>query len=345
MQLASEGQGSQEALQLLRVAIPHDFGGMVMSIGRQLLHLSRLPAMAGSSAGRRSLQELDHEADAIELAFDTLWRTRHQDWTLQTALNEFDKQIVPKFLRMAEVAGQAARDQPDRALRLGFEAVSKEAKRASVYSGSLRDLMVDATLQRHGATQEEVNLNRLMTEVREELAQEFEIEPGFCDWIDPLPTLRIARGHAHSLLTNLVKNAVKYRSEARQLRVRLVFLRGGSYAKHLTEFSELRPVPLGRMHLHVIDAGKGIAQEHRADIFKPFWRVSSRPMPLAELPDELPELGPSIASGTFANLGVGLSVCRLICRRYRSHLTVWSKVDRGTDFRIDFPRDLEREAS
>ena len=100
---------------------------------------------------------------------------------------------------------------------------------------------------------------------------------------DPLPTVRINRGHLQQVFQNLVGNAIKYRHPNR---TPMIHVGATSDARAYTFF--------------VRDNGIGIATDYKEAIFELFRRLDT--------------------SEEYSGTGIGLALCQRILERYKTHL-------------------------
>ncbi len=109
------------------------------------------------------------------------------------------------------------------------------------------------------------------------------------------------RVHLRRLFLNLVHNAVRYTPPHGRIRISVV--------------------PDGRqVHVEVSDTGIGIGEEHHDKIFQKFFRVRR---------DE---------TAREPGSGLGLNIARSIARAHNGEITVRSRLNEGTTFRVTFPR-------
>ena len=99
---------------------------------------------------------------------------------------------------------------------------------------------------------------------------------------------------------NILDNAVKYRSDARSLRIKVRAAAAGD-----------------RIGIEIADNGRGIAAQDLERIFELFRRS-----------------GPQDQPGE----GIGLAYVRTLARRLGGDVSVTSTLDQGTTFRIVLPR-------
>jgi signal transduction histidine kinase len=113
-------------------------------------------------------------------------------------------------------------------------------------------------------------------------------------------------GHSDMLiraLVNVIDNALKYSPPDTAITVRIA------------DAGE------GRMALHVIDQGIGIAEEHLAHLFEPFFQVAGK-------------------SNVEMGVGLGLPFVKTVIERHGGSISVSSQPGHGTDVRMVFPRAL-----
>jgi two-component system phosphate regulon sensor histidine kinase PhoR len=118
--------------------------------------------------------------------------------------------------------------------------------------------------------------------------------------VRPDASVRADARRLEQMLTNLVDNAIKYTSAGGEVRVS--HERGGA-----------------RDHVHVTDAGEGIAAEHLPRIFERFYRVD-----LAR-------------SREMGGTGLGLAIVKHLARAHGGEATARSEPGRGSTFTIELP--------
>ena len=152
--------------------------------------------------------------------------------------------------------------------------------------------------------QTEVSLARVMEEVCQSLAQPIHESSAEIE-IDPkLPPVFGNEGALVRIFSNLVQNAIKYRSEERPVVVRIGVVSAGGDDSTII--------------LSVRDNGAGIGEEDLGRIFEPFVRACD--------------------SEKTAGSGLGLSVCARLLARMDGSIDVDSKLGAGTEFRIRLNR-------
>lgn len=112
----------------------------------------------------------------------------------------------------------------------------------------------------------------------------------------------------HSIVQNLLENAVKYSPRGRDI-----------YVGWSTEEE--------RLALRVRDTGEGIPREHLQRITERFYRVDKG------------------RSRRVGGTGLGLSIVRHTAERYAGSLRVNSEVGKGSEFVVFFPADLARRGN
>ena len=117
---------------------------------------------------------------------------------------------------------------------------------------------------------------------------------------DALPTVCVHRTHLHQIFQNPIGNAIKYRRNGVQLRVKIAAQRQD-----------------GEWQFSVSDNGIGIEPEYQQRIFGLFKRLHTG--------DEY--------SGT----GIGLSLCQRIVEQYRGRIWVESEPGEGSTFFFTLP--------
>ncbi|WP_308388609.1 phosphate regulon sensor histidine kinase PhoR [Acidithiobacillus sp. AMEEHan] len=138
----------------------------------------------------------------------------------------------------------------------------------------------------------------LMTSIVEKsLSVHLELDFGLAVFAEPLDI--------HSVVQNLLENAVKYSPRGRDIYVRW-------------------SMEEGRLALRVRDTGDGIPREHLQRVTERFYRVDKG------------------RSRRVGGTGLGLSIVRHTAERYAGSLQVRSEVGKGSEFAVFFPVDLAR---
>lgn len=146
---------------------------------------------------------------------------------------------------------------------------------------------------------EPIDMNRLLQDVVD--AHQFALtEAGMTIHCAPLPPCYGDATQLHQVFSNLVSNAIKYRSPDRPGEVRISAERGEGCCTY-----------------HVADNGLGIAQEHREQVFSIYHRLR---------PDET------------EGEGLGLSIVESILGRLHGDITLTSEAGRGSTFSVTLPQ-------
>lgn len=112
----------------------------------------------------------------------------------------------------------------------------------------------------------------------------------------------------NQLLSNLLDNAIKYRSSSRPLRIEISGEVEGEMA-----------------HYHIRDNGIGISDDCRDKIWEIFYRAAPR--------------------GTVTGEGIGLTLVRRIVEKHRGEIQLHSILDEGTTFHLSLPAIETRRQS
>ncbi|WP_459489130.1 two-component regulator propeller domain-containing protein [Aquirufa sp. ROCK-SH2] len=108
-------------------------------------------------------------------------------------------------------------------------------------------------------------------------------------------------------VTNLLSNAFKHTPEDGKIGVNITLDKEYSQGKEM----------ISRLHISVIDTGKGIAEAHLPHIFDRFYQI----------PD----------SARVVGTGVGLALCKELIELHKGNIEVKSKLGEGSSFTISFP--------
>ncbi len=167
------------------------------------------------------------------------------------------------------------------------------------------DLLDYARVSNEGTKTERVNLGNVIDDVQTALRKEIE-ESGAQIVCTELPDVVGDRSQLRQLFSNLVGNAINYRSKDKPL-IRISASEEGE-----------------NWRICVSDNGIGVEMEYADKIFLPFKRLHSY--------QERP--------GT----GLGLPICRSVVERHGGRIWIKSEVGKGTRFFITFPKIHDQNA-
>lgn len=164
------------------------------------------------------------------------------------------------------------------------------------------DLLKLSRITRLREQYEEVNLNELLEDIREELQYTIQEKNARVDVL-PLPTVRYEKAKLELVFSNLVANALKYNDKEEPT----IEIGGGEDGP-------------GEYRFYVKDNGKGIEEQYFEKIFEIFQR-------LEHLED----------GGT----GAGLTIVKRIVESYGGRVWLESKVGKGCTFYFTLPRAVK----
>ena len=146
---------------------------------------------------------------------------------------------------------------------------------------------------------EEIDVSGLLAEIQQELA--LRLEEAGAEFVvqEPLPTIRADRDRIRQVFTNLIDNAIKFRSQERPLRIEV----GGLEEDGFYRF-------------HVADNGTGIAPQYHELIFAPFRQLD----PQTE------------------GVGMGLALVKKIVEHHGGRVGVESEEGKGATFYFTLPK-------
>jgi len=179
-----------------------------------------------------------------------------------------------------------------------------ERMRASASGAAqlVTDLLTLSMISRDDYPLEEIDLGVMLVEIRLELEVEI-AEAGAVIVAGALPVLRGHEVLLHSLLVNLISNAVKFRRPGAAPFVRVDSRREDGFVA-----------------LTVSDNGIGFDQSYAEKIFHPFLRLNS--------------------ARVFRGSGIGLTICRRVVQRYGGTLEASSLPGEGTTFTLRLPASM-----
>lgn len=206
---------------------------------------------------------------------------------------------------------QAAADQSDPVVREARLAATEDLPEALGFirsSTRKMDGLINAILRisREGGRTlrpEPIDLDELVRLCAEAVQHQVVEAAGRITFGRGLPKIVSDRASLEHILSNLLDNAVKYRSSDRPLQIEF---RGGTEAGN-------------RVWLEVADNGRGIANQDLERVFELFRRSG-----LQDKPGE----------------GIGLAYVRTLVRNLGGDITVSSSLDQGATFRVSLPSIL-----
>ena len=159
---------------------------------------------------------------------------------------------------------------------------------------------------------EKVNLNDVLDKVKEDLTNRI-METNAVINTDKLPTVTGVAFQLEQLFSNLLSNALKYKSIVAKPKVQIVYEKvlASSLPKHVAKESK-------KYHkISFIDNGIGFEPKHAEKIFKVFQRLHQK----------------TEYSGT----GIGLAICEKIVENHNGHIYAKGEVGVGAEFIIYLP--------
>lgn len=177
-------------------------------------------------------------------------------------------------------------------------------KTSSKHANDLIDHILDlARIKLEPSAIREVDLNEVVSSILSGL--KIQIESFNAQIIAAhLPKVYGTPSHIHSLFSNLIENAIKYRSPSRRLEIRIGF----------KEYGEM-------YQFYVQDNGIGIQSDYREKIFEKFFRLEG-----------------DSSTGT----GIGLAICKKIVELKGGRIWTTSQVDVGSTFFFTLPIILKK---
>jgi PAS domain S-box-containing protein len=242
-------------------------------------------------------------------------------------LEQANAELVKLNMNLEEYAYVASHDlqEPVRKIRMfnsmlldnsdTAEAVEKYSRKiessAERMTNLIKSVLDYSKLIDDSLTKETVDLDEVLQEIRNEL--ELLVKEEKVKIIgENLGTVPGGRIHIFQLLSNLIRNAVKFNEQQPEIRITAAEIEGKSIK---SEF----PSTANRTYkkLTLSDNGIGIAENELKDIFKPFKRLNSK--------------------NEYSGTGIGLAICQRIIELHSGHIGVESEKGKGTIFFIYLP--------
>lgn len=184
----------------------------------------------------------------------------------------------------------------------GLDYLARIARSAAAAERLVSDLLMLSQVSHEEHPLETVDLNAVVEEIRQDLAPEIAAS-GATVTAGRLPVLRAHPVLIHSLLLNLISNAVKFRRANAAPTVRVDARREGL-----------------SLALTVADDGIGFDQGYAEKIFHPFLKLNT--------------------SNEYRGSGIGLTICRRVVSRYGGTIEAVSEPGKGTIFTVRLPASL-----
>lgn len=184
----------------------------------------------------------------------------------------------------------------------GLDYLARISRSAAAAERLVSDLLTLSQVSHEEHPLETVDLNAVLDEIRQELAPEIAAS-GAAITAGRLPILRAHPVLIHSLLLNLISNAVKFRRADTAPAVRVDARREDNMVA-----------------LTVADNGIGFDQGYAEKIFQPFLKLNT--------------------SNEYRGSGIGLTICRRVVSRYGGTLEAVSEPGKGTTFTLRLPASL-----
>lgn len=205
---------------------------------------------------------------------------------------------LTSILGNAEIALKNERTTED--YKSTLQSIVKETERLNEILNGLFEL---AQVTMNNSALEKIRLDELLWSIADEIKEKTDKNTSIAIEYD-LPgdsadmTIQGNPGLLFIALSNILKNAIKF-SGGKEVLCKLYYANGNAI-------------------LSVADKGIGINKEDLEKIFQPFYRAKN-------------------ARG-FAGSGIGLSLAEKIVRLHNGNVEIYSELNKGTEFRIIFPR-------
>lgn len=348
----------QQIKDLLRMALPHDFGQTITFLDRRARVLQNASGQSGVLREFESIIKFSRRPekmivllDDIDSKFNLFWDTNYEEFDHFKIDRVFDTLIAPRLDDVVELAVEFSRllerlmDQwPSRAKRRRVEAVINQCnaacedieyfgRRSKHYVKGMIELLEFTPVQ----NPEHTNLNTFFSQQRRFILDSE--RKSSLVIVNRLPTLSIDYSHCYSLFSNLIKNSLKYRHGeiCRMFVVAEGHSRGEDFGFRppIPDFVPLGRVPDGMFAVHFVDLGIGIDPKKLKSIFKPFKR-GLRPEQEASIRPKKTSSSSS-SRDEFSGMGIGLAVVKRVVDLYNGNVYASSTEDKGTCITVNLP--------
>jgi signal transduction histidine kinase len=188
----------------------------------------------------------------------------------------------------------------------GKDYIDRMQKSAIRMKGLIDDLLHFSRVTTHSTPFQEIDLNKVVSEVLSDLEVQIERTKGQVE-VDSLPVIEGGRYQMHQLFQNLISNGLKYHENGVPPVIKIKY---AGFDKNLEE-------------IYIEDNGKGFDEKHLERIFRPFERLH----------------GHSEYGGT----GMGLAICHKIVMYHKGQITAKSQPNQGSTFIVKLPSRQRKE--
>ncbi|MFN8308869.1 MAG: chemotaxis protein CheB [Chitinophagales bacterium] len=188
--------------------------------------------------------------------------------------------------------------------------LEKIIKSANRMQRLIEDVLTFSKLSNSELPREEVDLNRVVYRIREDLEIAI-FEKGVLFETDILPVIYAVKGQIQQLFQNLISNAIKFSGD-RKLKIII--------AKKMPEAAQIKALgidPTRYIGISVRDNGIGFDDRFKDKIFGIFQRLQGN---------------------QYEGTGIGLAICRKIVENHHGFLLAESKLGEGSEFLILLPK-------
>ncbi|MDV3426191.1 MAG: HAMP domain-containing protein [Bacillota bacterium] len=271
----------------------------IEKINAEKLHL-RIPEDTKQSEINRLSKAFNGMLERIELSFKKENEINDKMKKFVSDASHELKTPITSIHGFAEVLSMgAAKDEKQ--LQTSLEAIMNESDRLTRLINSL--LLLSRFDQNYQLEMKTENLSEITKEIQPQLtviAQKRKLELNIENDI----FIKANKDQIKQIVFNLVQNAVRYSPEE----TGIIKISLSSIAKENIKYAELT----------VEDNGIGIPEENISSIFDRFYRVNSH------------------RARSQGGYGLGLSIVKSIVEAHRGEILVWSKLGKGTTFKILF---------
>lgn len=167
------------------------------------------------------------------------------------------------------------------------------------------DLLAVARINENSVNNEILDLNEVLADAMPVFKDCIEAS-GARIKIDPLPKIFGNRSHFDSLFSNLIRNAITYREQSRNLEISIRYQNLGKFGEFI-----------------VCDNGIGIEEKYQTTIFEMFKRLHS--------------------DQEYSGTGIGLAYCKKVVELSGGRIWAESKFGIGSEFHFTLPIELIQE--
>ena len=272
-----------------------------------------------------------HDGEGNVVGFSKVTRDLTERKVAEDQLVRYARQLELQNRELQQFAYAAAHDlkEPLRKVQYYYSAIAEEgvstlsqkqqayleraAQAAERMQRLIEDILEFTRAAEPASHLESVDLNALVAEVSAFFQDSLE-EAGGKVIVSALPAVHGIPFQVRQVLVNLFSNSIKYRDQARPLRIEV----SGGVVSNPGMGEADQYLPTRFVKIRVTDNGIGFGAEHAERIFDMFERLHGR--------------------DAFEGTGIGLAICRKVMGNHKGYIRAEGRPGEGAAFEVFFPQ-------